>query len=109
MAPVTQEVLFRVGQIVHHLRYDYRGVVVGCDRTCQADDAWYDFQVQGKGYAPAKNQPWYHVLVDGSTHQTYVAQQNLEPGDSTRPIDHPLIYHFFAGFLGGRYHRPSWN
>ncbi len=101
--------LFRVGQIVHHLRYGYRGVVVGYDPTCQADDAWYTFQIQGKGHKPTKQQPWYHVLVDGSTNQTYVAEQNLESGDSSWPIDHPMVYRFFATFHDGRYHQPSWN
>ena len=84
-------------------------MVIGYDHTCKADDTWYDFQTQGKGYRPTKEQPWYHVLVDGSERQTYVAQQNLEPGDSTRPIDHPLLYYFFTGFQGGSYHVPSWN
>ncbi len=109
MAPFSREVMFRVGQIVHHVRYGYRGVVVGFDQECQADDAWYNFQIQGKGYQPTKEQPWYHVLVDESSGQTYVAQQNLEPGDSTRPIEHPLLYHFFTTFQGGRYHPPSRN
>lgn len=109
MAPVTRKVLFREGQIVRHVRYGYRGVVVGCDRTCQADDTWYDFQVQGKDYRPTRDQPWYHVLVDESVRQTYVAQQNLEVGDSTRPIHHPLIHDYFNAFQGGSYHRPSWN
>jgi len=109
MARVTEDVLFRVGQIVHHLRYQYRGVVIGYDPTCHADDAWYTYQTQGKDYKPTKQQPWYHVLVDGSSGQTYVAQQNLERGDSSRPIDHPLVYRFFATFHDGCYHEPSWN
>ncbi len=109
MAPVTKDVLFRAGQIVDHVRYGYRGVVVGYDPTCQATDAWYDLQIQGKGYQPTKAQPWYHVLVDGSNHQTYVAQQNLEPGDATRPIEHPFLFHFFTTFHAGRYHPPNWN
>ena len=109
MVPMTTDRLFRVGQIVYHLRYRYRGVVVGCDPTCQADEAWYTSQIKGKGYRPTQSQPWYHVLVDGSGSQTYVAQQNLEPGDSGRPIDHPMIRHFFAAFRNGCYHEPTWN
>ena len=108
-AAVPRNVLFRAGQIVLHVRYGYRGVVVAHDPSCQADDAWYNFQILGKGYKPTKEQPWYHVLVDGSDRQTYVAQQNLEPDDSSGLIDHPLIYHFFTTFQDGRYHRPSWN
>ena len=107
--PVSEKVLFQVGQIVHHKRYDYRGVIVGHDASCQAEDAWYEFQTKGKSYKPTKKQPWYHVLVDGSTHQTYVAQQNLEPGDSNRPIDHPLVDQVFTTFLGGHYHKESLN
>ena len=109
MAPVTEDVLFQVGEIVHHLRYDYRGVVVGYDLTCQADDTWYEFQIKGKSYEPTRQQPWYHVLVDGASHQTYVAQQNLEPGDSSQPIDHPLVDRVFLSFLGGRYYKESLN
>lgn len=106
---MTGDVLFEVGQIVHHLRYDYRGVVVGYDATCKADDAWYEFQTKGKANKPTRRQPWYHVLVDGGTHQTYVAQQNLEPGDGTRPIAHPMVDHIFCAFAGGRYHKESPN
>ena len=109
MAPVTEEMLFQVGQIVHHLRYDYRGVIVGYDRACKADDDWYEYQTQGMSYKPSKQQPWYHVLVDGATHQTYVAQQNLEPGDDSQPISHPLLDQVFVTFLGGRYHKENLN
>lgn len=109
MADVTEDVLFQVGQIVHHLRYDYRGVIVGYDSSCQAEDAWYQFQTKGKSYKPTKEQPWYHVLVDGATHQTYVAQQNLRPGDCSHPISHPLVDQVFMSFLDGRYYKESLN
>ncbi len=109
MAPVTKDVLFQVGQIVHHLRYDYRGVIVGYDLVCQADGAWYEFQTKGKSYKPTRQQPWYHVLVDGATHQTYVAQQNLELEEPGQPIHHPLVDRVFQTFLEGRYHKESLN
>lgn len=105
----AEEALFQVGQIVHHIRYDYRGVIVGYDTTCQAADEWYELQTKGKDYKPAKEQPWYHVLVDGAVHQTYVAQQNLEPGDASCPIRHPRVDQFFRGFLEGRYHTENLN
>ena len=28
--------------------------------------------------------PWYHVLVHGADHTTYVAERNLEPFEGTR-------------------------
>lgn len=107
MAPVTKDLLFQIGHIVHHLRYDYRGVIFDRDRAFTADAHWYEFQTKGKDYQPTKEQPWYHVLVDGSTQQTYVAQQNLELSEDRRPIDHPSIDRVFATFLEGRYHKEN--
>jgi heat shock protein HspQ len=106
---MTRELLFKVGQIVHHLRYDYRGVIVDYDKKCGADDDWYEYQTKGKGYKPTRQQPWYHVLVDGATHQTYVAQQNLEPSDDRRRINHPMVNRVFSTFLNGRYHKENPN
>lgn len=92
---------FQPGDLVHHRRYGYRGVVVDVDSCCQADDAWYDAnQTQ-----PARDQPWYHVLVDGTTDTTYPAQENLETDLTAAPIDHPLVDLFFTEFKDGRYVR----
>lgn len=93
--------LFAEGEIVHHSRYDYRGVIVGLDLICKAEDEWYaSNQTQ-----PNRNQAWYHVLVDGSNSTTYVAENNLETDTSSHAIDHPLIEVFFSGFKNGCYVR----
>ncbi len=86
MARVTEDVLFGVGHIVHHVRYGYRGVVVGYDTTCQADNDWYVFQIQGKGYKPTRQQPWYHVLVDDSTGRPKAAFQAAGHRDAWRRL-----------------------
>lgn len=96
---------FEIGQIVHHRRYGYRGVVFERDATCQADEAWY----QKNMTQPPRNQPWYHVLVDGQCHTTYVAESNLEPAQSKHPVRHPYIDRLFSGFHGGKYWRESQN
>ena len=98
---VTREMRFGVGMVVHHLHYDYRGVIMGADATCEADEAWY----QNNRSQPDRDQPWYHVLVHGSDHTTYVAQENLEPDPTGEPVVHPLLNRIFGSFLGGRYHR----
>ncbi len=99
------EFKFSVGQVVHHKRYDYRGVIVSADDSCEADDDWYDKnQTQ-----PERDQPWYHVLVDRAQHTTYVAESNLEADESGNRIRHPLVPRFFKTFFKGRYWRESLN
>ena len=92
---------FEIGQLVRHKRYGYRGVVVYIDDTCQADEQWY----QRNQTQPEQDQPWYHVLVDGASHTTYVAEENLEPDPLGTKVTHPQLRRFFKTFLGGRYYR----
>jgi heat shock protein HspQ len=54
---------------------------------------------------PPRDLPWYHVLVDGSDQETYVAEGNLELDDTEQPIDHPLVAMFFDELKEGRYVR----
>jgi heat shock protein HspQ len=95
-----QTAKFGLGEIVHHRRFDYRGVIFDVDATFQGDDDWYDEVAKSK---PPKDQPWYHVLVDGSDQTTYVAERNLETEASGIPIRHPLIDEVFLGFENGSY------
>ncbi len=83
---------FRVGQLVHHKRFDYRGVIVDVDATFQGTEEWYETMAQSR---PPKDQPWYHVLVDRAAHMTYVTEQNLEPDLTGEPIAHPALDQFF--------------
>ena len=50
-----------------------------------------------------KDQPWYHVLVNGAEHVTYVAERNLEKDDLQTPISHPGVDYFFERFENGFY------
>ncbi len=96
---------FRVGDVIHHRRYGYRGVIAERDPICQAEEAWY----QGNQTQPDRNQAWYHVLVDGAEHTTYVAEEHLEPDPSGAPVRHPMIKQAFASFFEGRYYKESLN
>ena len=84
---------FDVGQVVRHKRYGYRGVIVAADGHCRASPQWY-FSNQTQ---PDREQPWYHVLVDGSGTVTYPAQESLLRDDSGQPVTHPLLEAFFHG------------
>jgi heat shock protein HspQ len=63
-------------------------------------DDWYEAVARSR---PPKDQPWYRVLVHDATHETYVAERNLEPDTSGTPICHPLVDTFFHNFGDGHY------
>ena len=92
---------FLPGQIIHHKRYDYRGVIYDIDESCKANADWY----KTNKTQPTRNQPWYHILVDGEIQTTYVAEENLELDHGNEPVDHPMLDEFFTGFENGRYTR----
>ncbi|WP_428388577.1 heat shock protein HspQ [Mucisphaera sp.] len=101
---------FAPGQLVRHRNYGYRGVVVDFDLQCKANDLWYE----NNQTQPDRDQPWYHILVDGSEINTYAAQSSLLPDTNNQPIQHELINHFFDPFENGRYTRnetpwPGWT
>lgn len=89
-----------IGQLVHHKLFDYRGVIIDIDANFQLSDEWYDTVAKSK---PPKNEPWYHVLVDGVIDTTYVAEQNLEADISGEKINHPMTHQFFSHFQNGKY------
>ena len=91
---------FSIGQIIHHLRFDYRGVIIDVDADFQGSEEWYNKMAKSK---PPRNKPWYHVLVDQSNTMTYVAEQNLEEDPSRQPVQHPLVDQYFNRFKKGCY------
>lgn len=100
-SPPEDAALFAPGQLVHHIRYDYRGVVVSVDATCRADDDWY----LANRTQPDRDQPWYHILVHNSQQVTYTAQTSLEEDPTGAEVDHPLVAHLFSDFAHGQYVR----
>jgi len=100
MTVETKNARFTVGELVHHKKFDYRGVVVDVDSEFNGTEEWYEQVAKSR---PPKDQPWYHVLVDKSDQQTYVAQRHLRPEPDPRPIEHPLLSYFFEELRGGVY------
>ena len=84
---------FFVGQIVHHRKFDYRGVVFDVDATFQGTDEWYESVARSR---PPKHAPWYHVLVNG-------AERHLESDARGEPITHTLVAELCGEFQDGRY------
>jgi heat shock protein HspQ len=91
---------FSIGQIVQHRLFNYRGVVIDVDYKFLGTEDWYEQVARSR---PPKEQPWYHVLVDNSIHQTYVAERNLDIIEDINVIHHPMLDHYFTAMVHGHY------
>jgi len=96
----TVRAKFDVGDLIHHRLFDYRGVVFDVDPMFLGTDEWYEETAKSN---PPKDEPWYHVLPDGETHTTYVAERNLEPDVSGDEVLHPLVEEYFFQIDDGHY------
>lgn len=93
---------FSPGEVIRHQKLGVRGVIIGVDERFHGDEVAY----QGMSPTPSlKDQPWYHVLVDGEDHVTYFPEQSLEADSTGEPVIHPMIHQMFNGFENGRYSR----
>jgi len=72
---MSETARFAVGDLVHHKLFGYRGVVVDVDARFMLSDEWYENVARSR---PPKDNPWYHLLVHNATHNTYVAERNLQ-------------------------------
>ncbi len=100
MSMIKTKAKFNVGQVISHKLFDYRGVIIDVDASFQGSDEWYETRTSTR---PPKDEPWYHVLVDRSDQQTYVAERNLQNDDSDQPIEHPMIEELSLRFNNGHY------
>lgn len=83
---------FSIGQIVTHAVYGYRGVIIDADPEFSLSQEWYERMAQTR---PAQKQPWYHILVNNSDIQTYVAEHHLMPDMRDAEIQNPMVESYF--------------
>ncbi|OAL46282.1 YccV-like-domain-containing protein [Pyrenochaeta sp. DS3sAY3a] len=82
----TRNVNFKVGQLFHHKRYDYEGVITGWDVACDAGEEWIQ-NMDVDRLPNGRDQAFYHVLVCDKSVR-YVAEENILPVDpGTRPSE----------------------
>jgi len=102
-------VTFRVGQVIKHKRWGYRGVIIGWDLRARAPDQW--LREMHKKEPEWRNQPNYAVLVDTRDRPapqiTYVPQENIESLKHTK-ILHPSVEDYFEQFDGSQYLPRPW-
>ncbi len=98
----TSRSRLRVGQVVHHILLDYRGVIYDIDPSFQSTNNWYERLAPSR---PPKDEPWYLVFVDNVAESTYVAECDLEPDLTGEPINHPAVARMFGELSDGLYRR----
>ena len=91
---------FKIGQLISHKLFHYRGVIADVDPVYAGSEEWYAQMALSR---PPKNAPWYRVLVHNALHETYVAERNLETDSSSQPVNHPLVDSLFERFENGIY------
>lgn len=102
-------VRFRVGQVVKHSRWGYKGVIIGWDETARAPDAWIkEMHRENRGWS---RQPNYAILVDTRDRPapqiTYVPQENISVIKHTKVL-HPSVDDYFEQFDGSQYLPRPW-
>jgi heat shock protein HspQ len=94
---------FRIGQIVKHRLFPFRGVIFDVDPEFANTDEWYE--AIPKELRPKKEQPFYHLFAenDETEYVAYVSEQNLLADDSGKPIRHPQVREFFRETPEGKF------
>jgi heat shock protein HspQ len=99
-----REAKFRIGEIVRHRVYDFRGVVFDVDPVFANTEEWY--AAIPADLRPRKDQPFYHLYAindQQGAYQAYVSEQNLLPDAERGPVEHPDVKRAFEGPKNGLY------
>jgi len=94
---------FRLGQVVKHRIFPFRGVIFDVDPEFSNTEEWYE--AIPEDIRPAKDQPFYHLLAENAEayYVAYVSEQNLVSDDSGDPVEHPQVGEVFAELRDGAY------
>ena len=89
---------FRIGQLVKHRVFPFRGVIFDVDPEFSNTEEWW--QAIPEEIRPRKNQPFYHLLAENeeTEYVAYVSEQNLQPDETGDPVRHPQVRDYFEGF-----------
>ena len=103
MPSVHRNAKFRIGQVVKHRLYPFRGVIFDVDPTFANTEEWWLAIPEDK--RPRKDQPFYHLLAENeqTTYIAYVSEQNLLPDETGKPCRHPEITQYFGQLKDGQY------
>lgn len=86
---------FRIGEVVRHKVFPFRGVVFDVDpEFANTEEWWNSIPIEVR---PSREQPFYHLLAenDETEYVAYVSEQNLVADDSGVPLRNPQIGQIF--------------
>ncbi len=94
---------FRIGQVVQHRVYPFRGVIFDVDPEFANTEEWYN--AIPEEVRPRRDQPFYHLLAENSEsyYVAYVSEQNLTPDETGLPVGHPDVERLFGELADGQY------
>ncbi len=94
---------FRIGQVVRHRIFPFRGVIFDVDPEFNNTEEWYE--AIPAEVRPRKDQPFYHLLAENeeTEYVAYVSEQNLLEDLSGRPLRHPQLGELFERGPDGSY------
>ena len=103
MTAINRSAKFRIGQVVRHRIFPFRGVIFDVDPTFNNTEEWW-LSIPEE-VRPRKDQPYYHLLAENAetTYVAYVSEQNLLPDESGKPCRHPDVTKLFGPHKGGQY------
>ena len=99
----TRSAKFKIGQVVRHRVFPFRGVIFDIDPEFNNTEEWYNsIPIEVR---PHKDQPFYHLFAENaeSEYIAYVSEQNLLPDTSGEPMRHPQVAEVFERDDGGSY------
>jgi heat shock protein HspQ len=94
---------YRIGQVVKHRIFPFRGVVFDIDPTFNNTEEWW-LSIPEE-VRPRKDQPFYHLFAENADTEyvAYVSEQNLLADNSAEPIRHPQVAEVFVKDDKGAY------
>ena len=97
----TRNAKFKIGEVVRHRYFPFRGVVFDIDPEFDNTEEWY--QSIPAEVRPRKDQPFYHLFAENAETEyiAYVSEQNLVPDASDEPLRHPQVAELFEDLNNG--------
>ena len=86
---------FKLGEVVKHRVFPFRGVVFDIDPVFNNTEEWW-LSIP-EDVRPRKDQPFYHLFAENAETEyvAYVSEQNLLPDASGEPVRHPQVAEVF--------------